>query len=235
MKKISLITGMAVLCLGAKAQYKKASFFTKEGKTYELGTNISFVGNGGGKPVLSIVYSGSLEGGKRVSLFSDIELMLKGNMSYNATYYNGIGIPTTGKLSGETPMYLLVKYGAQYRFISSEKVEEAKLVPYARLGLLYGMTFSSDYKLKDQNGNPISGNEASPATPEHEIPFGLEAGAGVTYFFSKNFGIKVGADYRQFFHISGINTGSNSSDIYYPLKSHPGISIALKYRVFGDN
>jgi len=58
MKKIYLMAVMAALCANAGAQYKKASFFNKEGRTHELGTNISFIGNGGGKPVLSSVYTG---------------------------------------------------------------------------------------------------------------------------------------------------------------------------------
>jgi hypothetical protein len=234
MKKLIFTSAMALLFSASFAQYKKASFLNKEGRTHELGTNFSFISNGGGSPVMSIVYSGSLEGEKNLSLFSDIELMLKGKLGFNAAYYNDLGVNTTGKLTGETPMYLLIRYGAQYRFVKSESSDDAKLVPYARLGLLYGIGFGNDYKLKDKNGNSVSSGNSTPSTPDHESPFGLEGGAGVTYYFAKNFGIKVGANYRTLFHISGINEGSSTSGIYYPLKSHPGISIALKYRVFRD-
>ena len=234
MKAISLIAVLAALCLCTNAQYKKASFLNKEGRTHELGTNFSFIGNGGGSPVLSIVYSGSLEGEKKLSLFSDIELMMKGKLGFNAEYYNDIGATSTGKLTGETPMYLLIKYGVQYRFVKGESGDDAKLVPYARLGLLYGIGFGNDYKLKDKDGNAVSPGNSTPSTPDHESPFGLEAGAGVTYYFAKNFGVKIGANYRELFHISGINEGSSTSGIYFPLKSHPGISVALKYRIFRD-
>lgn len=234
MKRLIFTGVLSLAFVMSFAQYKKASFLNKEGRTHELGTNFSFIGNGGGSPVLSVVYSGSLEGEKKLSLFSDIELMMKGKLGFNAQYYNNLGVTTTGKLTGETPMYLLIKYGVQYRFVNGESGDDAKLVPYARLGLLYGIGFSTDYKLKDKDGNSVSPGNSTPATPDHESPFGLEGGAGVTYYFAKNFGIKAGFNYRTFFHISGINEGSSTSGIYYPLKSHPGISIALKYRIFRD-
>ncbi len=234
MKIVTIITAFTILSTSGFAQYKKASFLNKEGRTHELGSNISFIGNGGGSPVLSIVYSGSLETEKKLSLYSDIELMLKGKFSYNAGYYNNLAVTATGKLTGETPLYLLIKYGAQYRFIKTDNEEATKLVPYVKLGLLYGIGFGSDYKLKDKDGNSVSEGNSTPPTPEQEAPFGLEAGAGVTYYFTKNFGVKIGANYRQLFHIRGINERANAEDTYYPLKSHPGISISLKYRIFKE-
>ena len=234
MKKIITIAAFATLSITSFAQYKKASFLNKEGRTHEIGTNISFISNGGGTPVLSIVYSGSLETDKKLSLFSDIEIMLKGKFSFNAEYYNNIAVTETGKLTGQTPAYLIVKYGAQYRFINTDNSEEAKLVPYVRLGLLYGLSFSSDYKLRDKDGNYVSEGNSNPPTPEQETPFGLEVGGGVTYYFTKNIGVKAGANYRQFISINRINDAGNADNTFYPLKSNPCISISLKFRIFRE-
>lgn len=233
MKKNILLLLLLNITISSFAQYKKASFFNKEGRTHELGTNISFIPNGGGTPVFSIVYSGSLETDNKLSLFSDIEVMLKGKLSFNGEYYNNLANTEYGKITGQTPAYLIIKYGAQYRFIKKESTDNSKFVPFARFGLLYGIAFSADYKLRDANGNYISSGNSTPATPENESPFGLEIGGGATYYFTNSIGVKFAANYRQLFNINGIKTG-NADNVFYPLKSHPGISISLKYRIFND-
>ncbi|WP_462255236.1 hypothetical protein [Ferruginibacter sp.] len=234
MKIVTIISAFTILSTASFAQYKKASFLNKDGRTHELGSNISFFGNNGGSTVLSVVYSGSLETEKKLSTFTDIELMMKGKFSYNAEYYSpSAGTTVTGMLYGEKPPYLMLKYGLQYRFTKKEIEEDNKLVPYLRLGLLYGIALNTDYKLKDKSGNSVTEN-TTPSLPSIEVPFGVEAGAGITYYFTKNLGVKVGANYRQFFQIDALNGGNNDESTLYPLKNHPGISIALKYRIFKE-
>jgi hypothetical protein len=235
MKKIVLMLLVTITGMSSFSQYKKASFFNKEGRTHELGTNISFIKNGGGTPVLSIVYTGSLETEKKISLFSDIEFMMKGKMSYTGEYYkNAVGATVTEKLTGKTPIYLLVKYGLQYRFTNTENGDDSRLVPYVRAGILYGINFGSDYKLRNSEGEFVSGDNVNPATPQNESVLGLETGAGATYYFTQNLGIRAGINYRYFIHYSGIGGRGNTDNVFYPLKVHPGISISLKYRIFAD-
>ena len=60
MKQTITISLCFFISFTLSAQYKKASFFSKQGRTYELGTNFSYLGSGQA-PAVSIVYSGSLE------------------------------------------------------------------------------------------------------------------------------------------------------------------------------
>lgn len=229
MKKILTLTLCCFVSVTLCAQYKKAGFFDKEGRTYELGTNFSFLGLTE-SPAVSLLYSASLETSKKLSGFMDLELMLPSKFHYYAQY-NVNGTPTSGMIAGQIPNVLLIKYGAQYRFINPEKAEETKLVPYARLGLLGGFIFSNNYKLKAANGDEIEQYNLSPTPPQEMSSFwGLEGGIGATYYFTEKFGLKVGGMYRRIFTVkSQVETGT-----FIPIDSHAGITVALKYRIFSE-
>jgi hypothetical protein len=236
MKKIMMAVTVALVCVNATAQYKKASFLNKSGRTNELGFAMSFIPNGGGAPVKSLFYSGSLEGSKRVSLLTDIEFMLKGKFAYTTQYFepNTVNL-ITGKLTGQSGSYLLFKYGVQYRFINPAKTEETKLVPYLKLGIMVGLGFKKDYQLTDNNGNSFNFTEVTPTISDVETPFGLEGGAGATYYITKNLGIKAGVNYRQVILSKGLAEEISGEKVYSVFKSNPSIAISLKYRFFREN
>lgn len=229
MKKIfvTLLTGTFLLT-AAYGQYKKASFFTKDGRVYELGVANSFFPNHEGKAPLSIFYSNSIEADKKVSYYSDIEFMLKSKFSYTATYYDpSTNNNVTGKVIANRGSALILKYGAQYRFIKKE-AENEKLVPYLRLALAIGYDFGASNPV-DQKGQSVS---PDPEINDTEAFLGLEAGGGVSYYFTKNFGVRVGAAYRPGFSVA---SGFASSNIYQSFKSHPLVSISLKYKIFNND
>jgi hypothetical protein len=235
-KKLTLLLSLTALTISSFAQYKKASFFNKEGRTYELGTNASFFSNSTDGPAYSIVYTVSLESSKPLTYYSDIEFMMKRKFAYTGTYYsyNAGGQNVTEKLSGNAPSYLLLKYGAQYRFSDPKKGADAKLVPYAKLGILVGLGLKGDYNMTSASGETVAGSDIDPAIPIIEAPFGLELGAGATYYFAKNFGVKLGAGYRQIFNIKGFR-GNDGSANYYPFKNNPMLTLSLKYRIFTED
>lgn len=227
MKKIMMLLIAANLINAAEAQYKKASFFTKDGRVYEMGVVNSFFSNREGKAPLSIFYSNSIEAGKSLSVFSDFEYMLKSKFSYTATYndpttYNSV----TGKVIANRGSALVIKYGVQYRFVQAD-AENEKFAPYLRLALAVAYDFGAS--------NPVNekGESISP-TPEINSTaafLGAEAGAGFSYYFTKNLGIRVGAAYRPGVTLA---SGFASGNIYNSFISHPMVSVSLKYKIFSE-
>ncbi len=230
MKKSILITAACILAATTFAQYKKASFFNKDGKVYELGVIKSFFPDAAGKQPLSIVYSNSVENGqKKFSGYQEIEVMLKSNFSYNSSYYSPAqNQNVTGKITATRSGALIIKYGGQYRFINTEK-EDLKLEPYIRLGLIYGLNFGGKNPV-DKNNQPVS-PDVYPT--ETESILGIEAGGGVSYFFTKKFGVRAGGFFRLSSNVEAAISGDNAGT-YNSFKAHPGITLSLKYKIFSE-
>jgi hypothetical protein len=230
MKKIKLFSLLVLLCTAAFAQYKKASFFNKDGRTIEIGTGLSFIPNGG-KPALSFTYTTSIESQKNLSPYNELEFMTKPDFSYTGSYF----VPGTGtveqKINGKGPSYLMVKYGIQYRFVKVEGGDDAKLVPYIKLGIGFGAGLSSKYTVKASDGSSLNDLYVEPTIPDHELFFVAEPGAGVTYFFTKKIGLKIGASYLKAFQLGG----GDDQSTFYPLQSHPRISMSVKFRIFSED
>lgn len=228
MKKILIIVCIMVVSTAAFGQYKKASFFTKDGRVYELGAVSSFFSNNYGKPPLAIYYSNSIEADKKWSYFSDLEFMLKSKFTYTAAYRDPVlGTDVTGKVIADRGSAFAVKYGAQYRFVKAN-AERETLVPYLRLALAIAYDFGAK--------NPVNDKGVS-VDPEPEINdaaafLGLEGGAGISYYFTQSFGIRLGAGYR--YGVTVAN-GFASANIYNSYRSHPLASISLKYKIFNSN
>ena len=61
---------------------------------------------------------------------------------------------------------------------------------------------------------------------------GLEGGAGVSYYFTQKFGIRVGGAYRYGVTLA---SGFASSNVYNSYKSHPLATVSLKYKIFNND
>lgn len=227
MKKITTTVIVAIIAMQGYAQYKKASFFNKDGRVYELGVANSFFSNQEGKPAMSFFYSNSIEGDKKTSAYFDFEFMPKSKFSYTGTYYSySAGNTVTGKITANRGAALLLKYGVQYRFVNAE-AENQKIVPYAKLALLIGYDFGASDPVSQTDGSV----SPEPYPNDTESVVGLEGGAGIAYNFSKNFGIKLGGAYRAAFPIDPSITGNST---YHSFKSHPMVAISLKYKIFSE-
>lgn len=228
MKQLLLAISITFISIAAFSQYKKASFFTKDGRIYELGMAASIFPDKNGAPATSVFYSNSLETEKKFSLAFELELMLKSKIQYSASYYdNNTSSNVQGMVYVNRSSSMLVKYGGQYRFVNTEK-EDSKLEPYIKGMIFYGMRFK-DFITTDKNGNEIS---ATPSPSGSMNIYGAEAGAGITYYFADKFGIRVGGFYR--YAISADAITGTSYETYNMFKSHPGFSVSLKYRVFSE-
>ncbi len=230
MKKSILISVTCLLVATTFAQYKKASFFNKDGRVYELGVIKSFFPDAGGKQPLSIVYSNTIErSSKKFSGYQEIVFMLKSNLTYTSSYYSPAQNQTvTGQIIAKRSGAIIIKYGGQYRFINSEK-EDIKLEPYLRLGVIFGLNFGGTEPV-DKDNQPVS-PDVYPS--ETESILGLEAGGGVSYFFTKKIGIRAGAFFRYAGNIENLITGGYG-DVYNSFKAHPGITLSVKFKILSE-
>ncbi len=228
MKKIFVPAFIMLISTSVFSQYKKASFFTKDGRVYELGAISSLFPDKDGAPPLSIFYSNSYEGEKKLSFLGELEFMMKSKVTYNASYFdNTTNTNKQGMVYVNRGASLLGKYGVQYRFVNTQN-ENSKLEPYLKGSIFYG-TRLKEYIVTDKNGNEIS---PSPYPTGTANVFGIEGGAGISYYFTKNLGIRVGGFYR--YAISADKISGNATGVYDMFKSHPGFSLSFKYRIFSE-
>jgi hypothetical protein len=75
MRKIYFAVAILLAYSSTQAQYKKASFLNKSGRTYDLGFASHFLSGGGGT-VPGIYYSYGRDKGKRTFHWFDLELLL---------------------------------------------------------------------------------------------------------------------------------------------------------------
>src|SRR5689334_9587053 len=100
MKKI--IPAMAVLLftLTASAQYKKASFFGKEGRTIEVGTAMHFFSGGLDHAMGYKIGVGRDRDGKRFFSSWEFEYIPSYNYHYETSDYQDLPVSVSGSTSG---------------------------------------------------------------------------------------------------------------------------------------
>ena len=130
MKKIIPLLAVLFLSTSVSAQYKKASFFGKEGRTYEIGSQLYAMGGDKGNPIGFKVAFGRDQDGKR--FFSSWELQFIPSFKYSyVTTDDGDAAVT---VNGTTKPYFL--YALNYGFHVLKNDEEKRIVkPFVAAGL----------------------------------------------------------------------------------------------------
>jgi hypothetical protein len=82
MKIIFPVLIALLLTVSLSAQYKKASFFEKEGRTYELGSRIYMMGDGRGNPIGYTIGFGRDRAGKQFFSAWEIQMIPSYKYSY---------------------------------------------------------------------------------------------------------------------------------------------------------
>ena len=220
MKKVSLILLLAVICLATNAQYKKASFFNKNGRTFELGTNLHVMGNGRGT-AKGFQISQGIDKGKRFFYWSDVEGILPYKFSYQATN------TLTQKqvtITGKTAFAFIYRFSAGYYLMNN--TEDKKLLPFATLGL--GYYFPLDGATVDNNALYTQSADKRPAGDGY-IRIGANGGVGLIYNISKSFSLKASGGYNYQGNF-GVHGGSNDN-VFQPFVSHPIINFNIRYKI----
>src|SRR5215216_2573412 len=99
-KLISNLIPLFFLSLSLSAQYKKASFFGKEGRTYEFGTQMYMLGDGKGNPVGFKLAFGRDQEGKRFFSAWELQFIPSYKYAYTTTNENSEPVTVNGKSQG---------------------------------------------------------------------------------------------------------------------------------------
>lgn len=217
MKKFISTGVFLFICCVLFGQYKKANVFTKEGRTYGLGTRYYAFGDGR-KGVLGYQISfGSDQDGKQLFYSWDFSLIPSYTFSYQTSDYNDDPITITG--TSKTQLNFSVNYG--YFLIPNEGDQVFK--PYVSAGI----NVSTLNGVKSFDDNNTFGFKKYPE--DGGLNMGIGAGLGGFLALGSLFSIKIegGYNYQHNFNLGGRESGP----VYLMYPSHPYGSIGIRYRV----
>lgn len=232
MKKLFLLAVFFSAIATSQAQYKKASFLKKKGRTYDVGLT-SRVFGGGNSAALGFSFGyGKERSDKRLFHWWDLDYVLGNKFNYSTTalvYTGGVNLEKPVTVSGKTAASLAWRYNLAY-FILDNGNEDNKLLPFVDLsvgimGTLYGKgTYTTTPEAISNLNKPvlltIGGYTAG-------------IGAGAIYKVNNGFGIKLTAAYN------GVLTSENSSysgeGNFKTLPNHVSISIGAHWLLDRDN
>jgi hypothetical protein len=218
---------MAILLAGTHvdAQYKKASFLSRSGRTYDVGFSGRFLGDGGTLP--GVYYSYGSDRGKRIFHWFDLELLLPTKFSYQTVDKSESQIPVT--VTGKSKLGLVYRYNFAC-YLTDVENSESKFKPFATLGinfLFFGGTAKS-YEVSPEYANPTKMVGTS------NFSYGANAGLGGIYELSDKLGLKVVAGYNMQGVVDGNDYISEGYTTYKVLPSHPYITVGLRFLMVGD-
>jgi hypothetical protein len=225
MGRVYAVVLIFFMCNNVHAQYKKASFLNKSGRTYGIGATEHFLGGGRGiVPGISVSFGA--DQGQRFIYSTDIELLLPTSFQYTTVdgYDNTKAVAVTGK----TKIGLLLGYNFGY-YLTNVEATDTKFKPFATIGfhmLATGGIGSYQY----------APAEANPAKFIDDAGFnlGIGAGLGCMYSFSETVGIKLNAGYN--FETRLKKTGGYEGYTpynFYP--SHPYAGIGIRFTLKGED
>jgi hypothetical protein len=218
-KQVCTSLFLSLLCFSLSAQYKKASFFDKEGRTYSLGSQLYAMGDGKGSPVGFAVTFGRDRDDKQFFSSWDLQMLPSYKFSFTTTDENDNTITVNGKAK----MHLIYGVNYGYFLLKNDKAER-KVKPYLSAGfnivLLGGAKEISD-------NNSTSYNKK--AVADQNFSAGIKGGLGCLLALAPKFSLKLDGGYNYQFNISS----ESFSDVkaYHLFSNHPFVSAGIRYRI----
>lgn len=219
MKKFIIMALIALSCMKAEAQYKKASFLNSTGRTYDVGFAARFMGDGM-STMMGIHYSYGKDRGKRLFHWFDLELLLPTKFSYKT--YSNDDPNITSTVSGKTKIGLSYRYNLA-GYLTDITKTDAKFKPFATLGIniiIFGATANEVVEtpsLSDPNKTPVF----------ETFSLGANAGLGCLYNFNPKIGMKFTAGYN--FQTNTDTDNDSGREKYDLYKSHPYITLGVRF------
>jgi len=221
MKKLTVTLILLALYAGVSAQYKKASFFQKEGRTYGFGARMYAIGDGKGSPVGFYAAFGRDQDGKR--LFTWWELQYIPSFKFSVNVKDRDNNPIT--VSGKSRSHLIYAANWGWHIIKGEG-ETPKFQPYLTAGFNMGILGG----VKEMNNDNYD-NKTTVA--ERAFSCGIGGGAGCFYNITPGFGLRVEGGYTLEGNIE-IESNGSTGGTYYMFTKHPYVSAGLRFRITTD-
>jgi opacity protein-like surface antigen len=219
MKKIFFAV-MITAGFTAQAQYKKANFLNKDGRTYELGGMGHFMSSPrSAQP--GLFYSYGRETDKNIFYWLDLEVTLPSKLSVAETDHDGVPLTIVGK---SKPGFIY-RYNVGYYLV--DKTGDRKILPYLTAGLslkIGGTGVKTDQDLSNTEFN----------TEDFAVGVGLNGGAGVMFKISDQFQIRLAAGYNYEYYPKE-DDGQFSEFPYQSYVSHPYASIGFRMKIRNKN
>ncbi len=186
--KLKLVIVFTIIAFQLNAQYKKASFFNKTGRTYDLNTTIRIQSGERGSNVGIGLGWGKEKSNKRIHHWYDVEYNLGHTIKYN-TFYSGTNI--AAKVTGKTSKDWVFRYNWSY-FLANNSNTDNKVLPFVNLGV--GASFSSHvaYESFPQNNSSFLTREPV----QSSATLMLNTGLGTLYKLNEGIALKVSANYN---------------------------------------
>ena len=225
MKKIIRIVAMLLLSFKLSAQYKKAGFFEKEGRTYEIGTQLYSMGKGNGSPIGYKISFGRDRDGKTLFTSWDLQFIPSHKYSYSTTDENNTPINVTGSSK------LTILYGLNWGFhlLNNDADEKPRVQPYITTGIV--TLISSGVKSESYSSEPYGFPKRS--TSGQTFSVGLSAGVGSIFNLNSKLALKIQGGYTHQFNLS-LEAWDDDIKPFYVYDSHIFGSVGLRLRIVRD-
>jgi hypothetical protein len=232
MKKLFLLAVLFSAIITSQAQYKKASFLNKKGRTYDLGLTSRVLG-GGNSVALGFNFSyGKERSDKRLFHWWDLDYTMGNKYKYNTTteeYIGGLFVEKAVAVSGKTGSNLAWRYNLAY-FILDNGNEDNKILPFVDLSV--GVILSLQSKL-DYTTSPISTSTLNKGVAASVGAYTAGIGAGAIYKVNDGFGIKFNAAYYGV--LSSESRANGYASYFRTLPNHVSVSIGAHWLLDRDN
>jgi hypothetical protein len=224
MKKLFFLAVLYSAVTTSQAQYKKASFLNKEGRTYEFGTSLIFLSKFKSKPVSFHIGFGKESNSKRGFHWYDFRYMPKYNFQINSTgLLNNSNISAPVVVSGKANALFSINYNYG-RFLIDNSNENNKILPFLKFNIGWGASYGViDYKTSP-NARIINDDFA-----EYNSALTAGAGVGLIYNVSKRIGIKASGTYNFVYSLE--NKDNDKFDLFYYVTypAHPAVSLSVRW------
>jgi hypothetical protein len=225
MKKINLIVMLCIVAFAASAQYKKASFLTRNGKFYGIKTGLNVYSKGvSAAPVIAFVY-GKDKGKNRIWHWWDLEFALRSK--YNYTTQNNNNTSQILTVSGTTNTMLSWRYNWCYYFADNSN-DDIKGLPFAKIAIELGIN-PRFVRGESEKITPIGGSNSPLKSTDVSGVMGIDIGGGYTYKVSEKATVFGVAGYRYM-----PNAGEESTT-YNLSPNHPYINIGIRFAKKSDD
>lgn len=220
MQKITTTALLLFICFSLAAQYKKASFFGKEGRTYGLGTQLYAMGDGKGSPIGFAATFGRDRDGKQFFSSWELAVIPSYKFSFTTTDENDNPITVSGK--AKTHFIYGVNYG--YFLLKNKEEEDRKIKPYIFAG--FNIVLAGGPKVTTDNNTSYN----KKVVPEQNFSAGLRGGAGCLFGFAPRFSLKLDGGYNYQWNVSS-ESFSDGVETYHLFTNHPYASVGIRYRL----